>query len=132
MEKPHQYTFSKAEKLCSKIAITALFKKGTWKKHEDIAIVFTPNEGPHHQFLISVPKRRVKRAVDRNAIKRLIRESVRLNKNLIDTTIHQIPSTYNFGIVYNGPTKANFQETEAKIKSLFNRFKKVIQTSHEA
>lgn len=79
-----KYGFSKQEKLTGKKKIEGLFKRGSSFYLKDFQVRHLVSEeiGPH-QILISVPKRNFKRAVDRNLIKRRIREAYRLNKALI-------------------------------------------------
>ena len=79
-----KYSFSKQEKLTGKKKIEELFKTGSSFYLNDFQIrhLKSSNAGPH-QILISVPKRNFKRAVDRNLLKRRIREAYRLNKQLI-------------------------------------------------
>jgi len=77
------YTFKKEERLCNKKLIDQLFHNGSsflcypyrvsWLAVEENA------EFPV-QVLIAVPKKRYKRAVDRNLVKRRMREAYRLNK----------------------------------------------------
>jgi len=76
-------SFTKAERLTGKKIIEDLFRNGAsvkqypfvllWKKVED-------NGSAPARLAISVPKRRVKLAVNRNRIKRLVRESYRTQK----------------------------------------------------
>ena len=77
------FSFSKEERICSKKEIEFLFDKGASFPAYPFRIVYTETENDSEipaSILISVPKRRFKRAVKRNRIKRLIRESYRLNK----------------------------------------------------
>ncbi len=79
-----KYSFSKQEKLTGKKKIEGLFKRGSSFYLGDFQIRHTPsNENGPHEILISVPKRNFKRAVDRNLLKRRIREAYRLNKELL-------------------------------------------------
>ena len=86
-------TFSKKERIVSTRLIEMLFGKGDSQslsayplravflqtaRHEDSAPV---------QILISVPKKRFKHAVDRNRVKRQIREAYRQHKQILDGTI---------------------------------------------
>jgi len=78
------YTFKKEERLCNKRLIDELFHNGSsflcypfkasWLLVDDAAQTVSA------QILISVSKRRYKRAVDRNLIKRRLREAYRLQK----------------------------------------------------
>jgi len=80
-------TFSKSERLNSKKVIDELFEKGKSFNQFPLKIIWRllPDEYTHTQVLFSVPKRIYKRAVDRNRIKRLMREAYRKNKKeLID------------------------------------------------
>jgi len=82
-------TFKKEERLCSRRLIDGLFHNGSSFVVYPYRIVFksfeTQDPTVPLQTIISVSKRRFKRAVDRNAIKRRMRESYRLQKHtLID------------------------------------------------
>ena len=81
------YTLCKAERLNSKILIGKMFEGGVSKSFSifPIRVVYMPveqGEAPA-SILISVSKRRFKRAVKRNRVKRQIRDrkSTRLNSS---------------------------------------------------
>ena len=80
-------TFTKEERLCAKRRIDTLFKSGSSFVLYPFRIVFVFEKNketenpPPCQSIISVSKRRFKTAVDRNAIKRMMRESYRLQKS---------------------------------------------------
>lgn len=77
-----RYTFKKEERLCNKRLLTSLFQSGSSFVLYPYRISFL--KAQHLAFpaqvVISVPKRRFKRAVDRNLLKRRIREAYRMQK----------------------------------------------------
>ena len=84
MDKPPRRTFRKIERLCSKKVIDALFTGGNKSFSAfPLRVVYMERSEPGAQVLISVSKRRFKHAVDRNRIKRQIREAYRLNKDIL-------------------------------------------------
>ena len=81
-----KFTFKKEERLSREKIIQELFEKGSSFYLYPFKVYFMQNPNPDsttHQVLISVSKKNFKRAVDRNSIKRRIREAYRLNKNLL-------------------------------------------------
>ncbi len=83
------YTFKKEERLCSKRLIESLFHNGSSFVLYPYRVVFTqPGElekdnAPAVRCILSVSKRRFKRAVDRNFLKRHMREAYRLQKAIL-------------------------------------------------
>ena len=79
----------KKEKLCSTVAVEQLFMRGsdtTGALDYPLRAVWRPNPRRHSDapvaFLISVPKKRLRHAVDRVAMRRRIREAYRLQRHL--------------------------------------------------
>ena len=78
-----KYTFPKKEHLCGEIRIGKLFSEGEAFIAYPFRIVYSVSNGNTEEtpkMLFSAPKKRFKRAVARNHIKRLMREAYRLNK----------------------------------------------------
>ncbi len=83
------FSFRKEERLSRKKIIEGLFKKGPSRLFFPLKVIATPHPDPVqpvHQVLISVPVRNFKKAVDRNTLKRRIREGYRLNKALLQVS----------------------------------------------
>ncbi len=78
--------YPKEEKLKKKSDIDLLLKKGKWISVDNIRIIYLPFSEKHpfesHKIGVSVSKKFFKKAVDRNRVKRLLRESYRLHKSV--------------------------------------------------
>ena len=76
-------TFYKEERLCSRKLLDLLFKNGSSFLLYPFRVSYLFADVPHQfpaQVVINVSKKRFKRAVDRNLIKRRTREAYRLQK----------------------------------------------------
>jgi len=123
-------TFRKEEKLKKKNLITELFASGKSASVFPLKMVYLENdhESPFKvQAGVSVSKRNFKSAVDRNRIKRLMRESYRKNKHLIynddDTKKHILM------FIYQAKSEVSYEQMEEKMNELIQKFLKK-QKSH--
>lgn len=111
-------SFSKSERLCNKNITASLFKAGQSFFVHPCNVIWLISELPVNtpvQLLISVSKSRFPRAVDRNKIKRLIREAYRLHKG--DLYNHLITSNKQMALalIYTSKKITTFNEIEKKI-----------------
>lgn len=84
---PGVNTFGKEERLCGRSNISRLISSGKWggTAHLHYCWTFSGEEGPN-RLLVSVSRKRFKRAVKRNLVKRRLREAFRKQKELLGTT----------------------------------------------
>ena len=119
-----KFIFPKEEHLCRKKLIEELFgKQGSSFGVYPLRIVWIKSEVPTAvppQVLVSVSKRTFKRAVDRNRLKRLIREAYRLNKYRLteQPNGHQVAL---LGIIFTGKEKSQLALVEKKLISAIHR-----------
>jgi len=106
------YSFPKKEKLYGKKKIGELFKEGSsfYSSTFQTRYLSSNRTENYHQVLISVSKRNFKRAVDRNLVKRRIREAYRLNKHLIS----DIQPLY-IGFIYLSKNILTFHEIQDQL-----------------
>ena len=116
-----QYSFSRKEKLKSKKRIAQLFEEGKALTVYPLKLIYLEaNEQPSKiQAAVTVPKKNFKSAVARNKIKRLLRESYRLNKAIV---FNNTQGEFAFLFLYLGKEIPTFQEVQGKMVSLLKKF----------
>lgn len=117
-----KFTFAKEEKLKSRKQIEILFNEGKNVKAFPLRLIYHPIEF-EGEFPIkagfSVPKRVIKLAVDRNRIKRKIKELYRLNKHEF---AQDLTKTVAFMFVYMAKEEVPYRELEEAMHKLIAKF----------
>jgi ribonuclease P protein component len=105
-----RYGFGRKEKLKSRKQIEELFLNGKNFSVYPLRVTyqFLPSEETVVQVGVTAGKKYFKRAVDRNRIKRLIREAYRLQKNDLVETLKQKRQKGFLFFVYTDKTIASF------------------------
>jgi len=76
---------------------------------------------PQFSVLISVPKKRIKKAHDRNLVKRMIKECLRKNKAPLLTKTKAQGCCIHFSVVYLWEEIADYRKMEQQIQTLINK-----------
>jgi ribonuclease P protein component len=145
-------TFKKEERLKSEKIITQLFRNGKSFACYPLRLVYAemPTDIPplsiagvfddletenvietatvsSIQFALSVPKKAFKRAVDRNVLRRRIREAYRLNKielyRFLENKYFNEDKRFAFMVLYTAKEEMPYGEIEKGIKKMIRKFK---------
>jgi ribonuclease P protein component len=117
-------SFSKEERLCSHRLINMLFSRGQTFHLKPFRITWmrqTIEAATPAQVMMSVPKYNFRQAVQRNLIRRRIREAYRLNKQLLYHKLAENNQQIIFCITYTAKEIVDYDLIRTKIILLLHR-----------
>ncbi|MCM1153545.1 MAG: ribonuclease P protein component [Muribaculum sp.] len=134
-----RFTLPKSRKLRHKTLLDAVFEQGDkittfplrlmWRplNEKQLADTFrqhVPEGIGRVQIMISVPKRKLRHAVDRVAMRRRIRESFRLHQHMLDEILARNPQirTVSMAFVYMAPEKMEMNYISARMHRMLEKF----------
>ena len=119
-------TFRKDERLRKKILITKLFREGSSFFVYPFRVTWLSSDVPGAfpvQVLVSVPKMVIRKAVNRNKVKRRMREAYRKNKIILYTFLEQNQGTLILALTYTSKEILPYNLLQEKIIVLLQRLR---------
>jgi ribonuclease P protein component len=124
-----QFTLGKNERLKSRKSIEQLFSEGKKIMVGPFKVLYTATPMVHTSTLLftaGVSAKHFKKAVDRNRIKRLIREAWRLQKNDLVKKMQPTTIQLNVFFIYTGRDLPVYEEVYKKVGMVLSKLEKVI------
>tara|TARA_R110002050_G_scaffold16719_1_gene50461 strand:+ start:113211 stop:113642 length:432 start_codon:yes stop_codon:yes gene_type:complete len=124
VENTTNFTYSRTEKLKSKILFEKLFSEGKNLTIYPLRLVYVKTElkdGVLIKVGVSVSKRKFKSAVKRNRIKRVLREAYRHNKSML---FNNSLANYALLFLYLGKELPNSKDIDRQMIALLEKFSK--------
>lgn len=129
-----RFGLGKKEKLKSRKQIDALFAGGKSFAVFPVRVTYTfePASGePLAQIGVTVGKKYFKRAVDRNRVKRLLREAYRLQKTGLAEALQQAGVKASVFFMFTDKTIASFEVINNAMNHCLSRLQKKLASRHE-
>lgn len=128
LEHIQRYTFKRDEKLKSRKAIGHLFKTGKQFSNFPFKILWMYNEAATSslQTGFAVSSKHFKNAVDRNRVKRLMREAYRLQKNELQSQLIKNNKQVSVFFIYVGNELPKYDFIFEKTGNVLKRLSKIL------
>ena len=129
-----KYSFSKVEHLCGEKKITRLHTEGSAFIVYPLRVVYflLPEEDEFPaKVMVSVPKKRFKRAVKRNRLKRLLRETYRLNKYILLDTLIEKNMQAHVSFQYVSDEELSFDYIQKRMQTALNKIKTTVENGEK-
>ncbi len=118
-------SFTKGERLCGVKAISRLFAEGRTLTLPSLRIIYSimPADKALQpvRILISVPKRNFRKAVDRNLIRRRIREAYRKNKTLLINALSETGKRIDLAAIWIDASLRPYSEVERSVTEMVQK-----------
>lgn len=117
------YKLNKSEKLRSRTAVELLFGEGKSLMAFPLRAVYRlrPRGEAPVQFLITIPKKRIRKAVMRVTLRRRTREAYRLNRHELLAPLQQLGIGVDIAFVYLDSNPAPYSVISEKVVALLSR-----------
>ncbi len=117
-------TFHKQERLSGKKAIDLLFAKGKGSSIAPLKLIIKTSLSTQiypARIMFVVPKKKFKRAHDRNLLKRRMREAYRINKNSFYKSLNEKELKVSCAFLYTGGKPDTYAVIEKALIELFSQ-----------
>ena len=123
-----QYTFGKSDRLNSKQQIEQLFVNGNSFTEFPLKVVWRWTEATESsvKIALSVPKKKLPKAVHRNLMKRLLGESYRQQNHVLKSMASEKGKQLQMMLIFLDTQLWSFPELDNKINVTLERLKKVL------
>ena len=114
-------TLPKYERLCGEIAVNLLFSQSKRFTAYPLRVHYALRpDNKNARFMVSIPKKLFKHAVDRNRLRRQMREAYRLNKHVLEESGRCFQIAFN----YIDKEKQDYRVIEKAMRKALNRLVK--------